>query len=187
MSIRESSYVLEQLIENEKGWLFYDCAMKTWWEMFQFLVGDKILDIGCGTGISMSLTKVFKPSTNMVGLEGNTSGKELWKVRNLNVVEGDIYNLPFEDNTFDTVYSSHVLEHLDDPQRAIEESIRVTKKRIIHIVPDGNVDDKNHGSPHLHYYNRINFEQSFPVGLKQICYKSIPNTHMNTIMGVYDV
>ena len=189
MEIKEqTAYDIHQLIENEKGWLFYGAALKGWKELYQNIIGDSVLDLGCASGISLSLIKTFNPLIEATGLEGNDSGKSMWDLRNLNVISGDIYNLPFDDNSFDTVYSSHVIEHLEDPTRAIEESIRVAKKRIIHIVPDGNVDDKNHGSPHLHYFNRINFQKLFENrGLKQVVYKPILDNHINSLIAVYDV
>jgi len=184
----ETAYDISQLIENEKGWLFYEAALKGWKELYLNLSGDSVLDLGCASGISLSLIKTFNPLMKVVGLEGNDSGKEMWDLRNLQVVSGNIYDLPFDDNSFDTVYSSHVIEHLDDPMKAINESIRVAKKRIIHIVPDGNVDDKNHGSPHLHYFNRINFKKLFEnKGLKEVMYRPILDNHINSLIVVYDV
>lgn len=51
------------------------------------------------------------------------------------VAEGD--DLPFDDNTWDYVLSSHVLEHFFDPIKAIKEWLRVTKPGgyIFMIVP----------------------------------------------------
>lgn len=38
-----------------------------------------------------------------------------------------IYELPFEDDTFDIVHAQQVLVHLDDPVKAIREMLRVCK------------------------------------------------------------
>jgi SAM-dependent methyltransferase len=40
----------------------------------------------------------------------------------------DMQNLPFSDNTFDFVISDQVIEHLQNPKKAIHESYRVLKK-----------------------------------------------------------
>lgn len=40
----------------------------------------------------------------------------------------DMQNLPYEDNVFDFVISDQVIEHLEDPKRAVQESYRVLKK-----------------------------------------------------------
>ncbi len=49
----------------------------------------------------------------------------------------NIYPWPIKDNEYDMVYTSHVLEHLDDPKKAIEEIWRITKSdgKVIIKVP----------------------------------------------------
>jgi len=45
----------------------------------------------------------------------------------------DMQNLPYEDNNFDFVISDQVIEHLEDPKKAIKESYRVLNKEGIAI------------------------------------------------------
>lgn len=42
-------------------------------------------------------------------------------------VKADICDLPFEENTFDIVFSNHVLEHIEDDKKAMNELYRVLK------------------------------------------------------------
>ncbi len=42
-------------------------------------------------------------------------------------VKADICDLPFDDNTFDIVFCNHVLEHIPDDRKAMEELFRVMK------------------------------------------------------------
>ncbi|MDI9863866.1 methyltransferase domain-containing protein [Flectobacillus sp. DC10W] len=42
-------------------------------------------------------------------------------------VKMDLHNIPFEDNTFDVVFCNHVLEHVDDDIRCMQEMRRVLK------------------------------------------------------------
>lgn len=75
----------------------------------------KTLDIGCGKS---SYTKYFP---NRVGID---------VVYNEGVdIVGDVHNLPFEDDTFDVILCTEVLEHLMQPQRAIDEMRRVLKPK----------------------------------------------------------
>ncbi len=43
-------------------------------------------------------------------------------------VKMDIRNMPFDDNSFDVLLCNHVLEHIDDEQKAVSEIRRVLKK-----------------------------------------------------------
>lgn len=43
-------------------------------------------------------------------------------------VKADILNLPFENESFDVIFCNHVLEHIEDDQKAITELYRVMKK-----------------------------------------------------------
>lgn len=47
--------------------------------------------------------------------------------------EADLETLPFEDNRYDFVFCSHVLEHLDHPGQAIRELMRVGKQGYIEV------------------------------------------------------
>jgi SAM-dependent methyltransferase len=49
------------------------------------------------------------------------------------VAEGD--DLPFPDDAFDFVLASHVLEHLPDPIRALEEWERVARRYVFVVLP----------------------------------------------------
>lgn len=48
-------------------------------------------------------------------------------------VMGDISALPFLDNSFDFVYCSHVLEHINNPEIAMKEMMRVGKRGYIEL------------------------------------------------------
>ena len=50
-------------------------------------------------------------------------------------VVGDAESLPFRDKSFDTVVLGDVLEHLDDPLRAVAEARRVARRRVVATVP----------------------------------------------------
>lgn len=187
MKNKNTYYSTEQLIENDKGWLFYNAALKNWKSIHSKIIGDKVLDIGCGGGIAIGLSKVFEPNKKFIGFEGNKKISKIWELRNIEVKTGNIYKLPFKNNEFDTTYSSHVLEHLKYPKKAILESIRVSKKRIIHSVPSGDVGDKNFGSKHLNIFNRKNFITLFKI--KNVIvknYYAVEDLHMTSLIVILE-
>lgn len=69
----------------------------------------------------------------------DTVGQEINVVAN-----GD--DLPFKDNTFDYVFTSHVMEHFFDPIKAIKEHLRVIKKGgyLLYIIPNPDIEVNDH-------------------------------------------
>lgn len=47
----------------------------------------------------------------------------------------DLQRLPFEDETYDFIFASHVLEHIPDDKKAISEIRRILKPRGIAVLP----------------------------------------------------
>ena len=55
----------------------------------------------------------------------------------LSLKQGNIYELPYEDNSFDVVLCLEVLEHLEYPERALKAELqRVARKYCIVSVPN---------------------------------------------------
>ena len=67
------------------------------------------------------LIKKFKENSNIEYITADLSSP-------LADIKMDIHNMPFEDENFNFVMCNHVLEHVDDDIRALEEIKRVLKK-----------------------------------------------------------
>lgn len=50
-------------------------------------------------------------------------------------VSGSVENIPFPDNAFDVVVCTHVLEHVRDLNKAMQELLRVAEKRLLIVLP----------------------------------------------------
>ena len=97
----------------------------------------KLLEIGAGVG-TMLVTARTKYNIDAFGVEPskdefspfNEISLALLKEYNLPkdiVISAVAEKLPFPDNSFDFIYSTNVLEHVQSPKLVIEESIRVLK------------------------------------------------------------
>jgi predicted SAM-dependent methyltransferase len=49
--------------------------------------------------------------------------------------KSDITSIPFKNETFDIIWASHILEHVKEDSRAIQEIVRVLKKGGITVLP----------------------------------------------------
>lgn len=131
----QSLLALSQREYDEYAREFSDTRQYFWREL-EFIknytqTGEKILDIGCGNG---RLTDMFE--SKRLNYTGIDFSKELITIAQEtrgekgNFIHADALSLPFEDNSFDTVFSIAVLHHIpskENRKRFISEAYRVLK------------------------------------------------------------
>jgi ubiquinone/menaquinone biosynthesis C-methylase UbiE len=110
---------------------FSDTRFKVWTCTREFLnnisPNSKGLEVGCGNGKNM----VYRNDINMFGIDICDKFVDICKKKNLNVIQGDMLKLPYENEEFDFVMSIAVLHHLDTEEKrvqALNEMFRVCKK-----------------------------------------------------------
>lgn len=99
-----------------------------------------LLDVGCGTGRVLAHLRDTSPGLHLHGIEPSAAMLEQCVRKGLDgtsLTQGDACHLPFEDGAFDIVTAFGVLHHIKEPQRAISEMIRTSKKAV--IISDHNV------------------------------------------------
>jgi len=114
-------FLSEEARYNEYPWL-YEAAE------FTQHSGERVLEIGCGTGCD--LLQFAKHGAIATGVDITETHLNLacQRVRNLaTVVHADMLDLPFDDYSFDYVYSHGVLHHSDQPIQAVREILRVLR------------------------------------------------------------
>lgn len=90
----------------------------------------RILDLGCGQGLTTRMLAERFPEASFVGLEYDqalvdyASGQAESRMK---FQQGDAAHLPFPDASFDLVFTRYLLVHLPDPNAAIREMLRVAR------------------------------------------------------------
>lgn len=102
------------------------------------LKAEFILDAGCGEGFTIQQLSKGEIGKTIEGIEYSKDaiayGKKLFP--DLKFRQGSVYELPYKDESFDLVVCTEVLEHLEDPIKALREMLRVSKKHLIISVPN---------------------------------------------------
>ena len=91
------------------------------------------LDVGSGLGeTTRMLSRFMTMDSECIGVDQDSALLEVarsqdWAGRRVSFEQGDATSLPFDDNSFDFVFSRYLLIHMPEPVKAIREMIRVAK------------------------------------------------------------
>ncbi len=141
------------------------------------LKNSRVLDVGCGDGELMSF--LYKNITKDVrGIEISKQNVQKCISKGLTVIEGDAEKdlIQFPDSSFDIVILGQTLQAFLNPEKVLNELLRVGKKAIVTIPNFG------------HWKVRLNllFKGTMPV-TKSLPHQwhNTPNLHMCTIKDLF--
>jgi ubiquinone/menaquinone biosynthesis C-methylase UbiE len=145
-------------------------------------VKGSVLDAACGRGFLLSKIIESNHDVQCYGIDivlpqEIHSFCDDWVVvsrggMQYKIQTADIMNLPFQDNSFDIVLCTHALEHIRDPQKALKELIRISRQRLIIVVPKQReykytIDFHVNFFPYLYSFKRfIGIENAVYLDLK---------------------
>ena len=128
--------------------------------------GDRVLEVGVGTGINTSL---YPTTCHVTGIDLSTSMLEKARERvereglkNVRLLEMDAASLTFADSSFDIVYAPYLISVVPDPVQVVREMRRVCR-------PGGRIIVLNHfrsANPLLSYFERAISPFTVHVGFK---------------------
>ena len=136
-----------------------------------------VLEIGCGTGIILKILSEKRFADRYYAIDISESAIEY--VRNqkikglIEVKKNNALEICYDDGNFDLAILSHILEHLEDPKKALSEAQRVANYIVVEVPLEDNVTrklktlffrfikfDKNYTLKnevgHVYFFNRNN-------------------------------
>jgi ubiquinone/menaquinone biosynthesis C-methylase UbiE len=110
--------------------------------------GRSVLDVACGLGY---VSEQLAPNHDVVGCDVAVAAGRRGTHTNVLWCGGNVEELPFRDSAFDTVVSTHTLEHVQHLATALEELRRVARQRIVVVVPHQRPYRATF-NPHIHFF-----------------------------------
>lgn len=151
-NVLKSSGLVMAHTSNYNRWQF---------EQFEHLIKGRVLEIGCGIG---NMTELLAPAADsIVSVDPKPEAvaytrRRLGSLANLELKNTDIFTEKLEGGSFDTIFFSNVLEHIEDDLGAMRECHRLLKSkgRLLLLVPShrwlhGTLDDE---CGHLRRYTK---------------------------------
>lgn len=99
------------------------------------LKGARMLDVGCGTGDRSILVAKHYGVSELIGIDACRNSLKIAsqvaleeKFDSFKPIHGNLFDLPFENESFDVVVSWGVLHHTEKPFEGLKEMHRVCKK-----------------------------------------------------------
>lgn len=126
----------------------------------KYFKGGLYVDVGCFDSIMPIILSERFPEAEIHALDFSPKVIGYFKVRFPKVKYQRIdtcYNLPYEDNSVDYLFSGELIEHLEEPQKFVKECLRVVKKGGVLVVTtpheEANKESKIGGAMHLWSYD----------------------------------
>ncbi len=122
----------EKMLDSQK--VIDDLFTANQMNLATIIRNKSVIDIGCGSGrfaialSQMGAKKVTAVDINPQGLETARKFAKESGISNVEFVEHNVLELPFQDESFDFVFSKGVLHHTGDLEKGINEYSRVLKK-----------------------------------------------------------
>lgn len=142
--------------------------------------GQRILDIGCGTGSFLVLLKRRYQGVQAAGIDPDPKALRRAKMKaeragvSVQLDRGFADELPHQDASFDYVFSSFMFHHLDeqDREKTLKEAVRVLKPGGAFYLLDFEMQDGSHGFLHRLIHSHARLKDNTPEQLLELMHRA---------------
>lgn len=105
--------------------------LRRWKKLLRFYKGGKLLDSGCLDSNIPSIARALFPEAEVWGIDiASEAIKTMaYNIPGVHYQVRDLYDTKFAGEYFDYIVMGEVLEHLEEPDKAIAEAMRILKPR----------------------------------------------------------
>lgn len=166
----------DEWFQNKANRFMFDLETTLLLKMMAPVSGYTVLDIGCGTG--MSLQPFLDAKVQCTGIDPSPYMLDIAREKLKNRVDlhkGVAEALPFDDNSFNYACLFTSLEFMDNPQKALEEAFRVAKDKVfIGALNRYAIKNAQRWINKLFHYNLYSKSRTFSITkLRQMVYTAL--------------
>jgi ubiquinone/menaquinone biosynthesis C-methylase UbiE len=176
----DSNYINVVYDEGSRAYTKYPAQLCAHlFNTFNMKPGMKLLEPGCGRG--EFLYHYQQLGLDCHGLDLSPEAQAFLPDVPIPVCDVNTDKFPYDDNTFDVIYSKSLLEHLREPDHFFEEAYRILKPggMLLCLVPDWETQYKTYFDDHTHrtpftvfalidIYRMSGFERSHAYRFRQL-------------------
>lgn len=150
-----------------------------------------ILDVGCGNGWLSRMVQNDQNKVVSLDIALNNVKKALLNKPHVNHsgLVADVFHLPFQKDSFDSIIASEIIEHVYDPKKFIACLFDVLKPggELIITTPYNeqiplylcvHCNKMTPKNAHLHSFNDANIKEIIPTQVKNWHYKKMTNKYL---------
>ena len=111
--------------------------------MLEGVVTNSILEVGCNVGWNLTyLSSLGRRGLAGVEPQSYALARARQRLAHCELVEGNAFSLPYDDDSFDLVFTSGVLIHIHaaDLDRALAEMHRVSRRYVLYVEYDAGAE-----------------------------------------------
>ena len=147
--------------QNREAWPDFRMEVEAILRLARLSPDSRVLEVGCGSGELLS--RLERHAGLAAGVDLSTVGLGLARrYKKATVACARAEDLPFQDRSFDAIVGQHLIEHLPNPARALEEWRRVLRPSgtLVLVTPNAAYPDPAHfeDPTHVHIFT--------PAGLR---------------------
>jgi 2-polyprenyl-3-methyl-5-hydroxy-6-metoxy-1,4-benzoquinol methylase len=148
----------------------------------------RVLDVGCGVGAQLDMFKALLPDAELHGVEIGELAVRRAREKGHIAHHGRFEDARLAASYFDIVYSSHVIEHVEDPRGFLEKCHAVSSAEATIIIETPNTDCVEfdflkarhwggyHAPRHFYLFNPQNIAiMAARVGLNRVAARCYPS------------
>lgn len=142
---------------------------------FDFIKNKKVLDIACGEGYGCYLMSKMASHITGIDIDYQTinKAKDKYNITNIDFLQGDIFKIPANKQSFDVITCFETLEHTDNHDAVLKELKRVLKPSGLLFI---STPDKKNYSEKRNYSNPFHKKELYFEQFKLLVEQYFTNT-----------